>query len=368
MIQRRSLLKGALAWPLATALVACSSARNGLRVKLLSQSVPVQIVSAFQRSLEAGIPMDFSSEANLSELFGLLQRANAPTSPKGFWHRSAPIPDLMTLGDAWLGDAIRQNLLQPWSLENLEGWSTLHDRYRQLVQRDQTGLIDSQGQIWGLPYRWGTTAIAYRRSWFQAGGWEPLDWKDLWRSELQGQIGLPEDPREVIGLALKSLGYSYNDLTPDRLPLLKDRLLALQQQVKFYSSTHLVQPLLVKDVALVVGWSTDLLPLANLDRDIRVILPESGTALWADLWIRPTQATGANLAAVQDWVRFCWSPEIINLFSEFGQGTSPLASPTQKISVLNPSADFLDRCEFLLPLPQSSQRIYQDLWQTMRRG
>lgn len=380
MVQRRSLLKGALAWPIATTLAACSPHSRGLRIKLLSQSVPVQVVSAFQRTLKSSSPPTFSSEANLQELFALLQRWNSPNPPKGFWGSALPSPDLMTLGDAWLGDAIRQNLIQPWTLDHLEGWDTLNDRYRALVQRNAQGLLDPTGEIWGLPYRWGTTAIAYRRSAFKAWGWEPQDWSDLWRSDLQGQIGLPDDPREVIGLTLKSLGHSYNTLSPEA-PL-QERLLSLHQQVKFYSSTHLVQPLLVQDVALIVGWSTDLLPLTNLDRDIEIMLPQSGTALWADLWVRPTPASQEPLEPVKNWVNFCWQTDMVSLFRRFGAGTSPLDLAAQNSNsqpenvgihnrfndILSPSAQWLDRCEFLLPLPPASQAIYQRLWIQMRNS
>ncbi len=400
MVQRRSFLQGALAWPVATSMArttmamtmarttvattvattaamtvtGCSPSPAGLRIKILSQSVPVQLVSAFQRSLQnspqSAPPPNFSSEANLQDLFRLLQQWQSPQPPKGFWGSALPTPDLMTLGDAWLGDAIRQNLIQPWTLEGLEGWQALNDRYRSVVTRNPQGFPDPSGEIWGLPYRWGTTAIAYRPSVFKTWGWEPQDWSDLWRSELQGQIGLPDDPREVIGLVLKSLGVAYNTPDPGTVPTLADRLGSLHRQVKFYSSTHLVQPLLVKDVALIVGWSTDLLPLTPLDRDIRIILPQSGTALWADLWVRPSQASPEKLPGVQAWVNFCWQPDRADLFSRFGRGTSPLGAssslPTEDSPILNPSPEWLDRCEFVLPLSPSSQAAYQALWQTVR--
>jgi putative spermidine/putrescine transport system substrate-binding protein len=126
-------------------------------------------------------------------------------------------------------------------------------------------------------------------------------------------------------------------------------------------------------VALIVGWSTDLLPLTNLDRDLRIMLPQSGTALWADLWVRPSQAAQDNLQAAENWVNFCWQPDRVDLFSRFGQATSPLAQASPHLqdqdnhsTILNPSPEWLDRCEFVLPLPPSSQAAYQRLWQTMR--
>ncbi len=37
------------------------------------------------------------------------------------------------------------------------------DRWRRLVRRDAQGLESPAGPVWGAPYRWGCTLIAYRR-------------------------------------------------------------------------------------------------------------------------------------------------------------------------------------------------------------
>jgi putative spermidine/putrescine transport system substrate-binding protein len=280
-------------------------------------------VSAFEKKVKSsGTPLKFNSEVNLQALFEALQCWHNPNPPKNWRGQPVPIPDVVSLGDAWLKDAIVQKLIQPWQVEGLTGWQGLDPRYRAVVQRNEQGFSDAQGQIWGLPYRWGSTALAYRVSDCRRWGWEPQDWGDLWRTELRGKIGLPDSAREVIGLTLKALGQSYNAPDPNTVAELPHRLAALQSQVKFYSSTHLVQPLLTKDVSLIVGWSTDLLPLLALDKDIRVVLPQSGTALWADLWVRPAQGSGPD-DLLLEWVNFCWEPKMAPLFSQFGHGTSP---------------------------------------------
>lgn len=380
MTTRRSFLRGllqsSLVLPLATAAGACSPSSGGLRVRLLSQSVPVQVVGAFQRSLKPSFPIDFSSEARIETLFADLQKwqnSNLAKRSSGLWGQQPTIPDLVSLGDGWLGDAIRQDLIQPWkpeTLDGLDGWNHLDDRYKSLVRRNHQGLLDDRGEIWALPYRWGTTAIAYRQDFFEKLGWAITDWSDLWRPELAGHIGLVDDPREVIGFTLKSLGQSYNAPQPQTIPNLSDRLRALHSQVKFYSSTHLVQPLLLKDVAVVVGWSADLLPLSTLDRQVKVVLPRSGTALWADLWVRPRKAPSENLSRTQAWVDFCWRSDMAPQFARFGQGTSPyLTAPLPTLdttSVLYPDAELLARSEFLSPFPETVRREYGQLWNRMR--
>lgn len=39
----------------------------------------------------------------------------------------------------------------------------LPPRWKQLVRRDERGLMDLRGAVWGAPYRWGCTLIAYNK-------------------------------------------------------------------------------------------------------------------------------------------------------------------------------------------------------------
>ena len=390
MLNRRSFLGGCVTLPLAASLAACGgptgNSSQGLRVRLLSKSVPLQVVSQFQRSHHPSFPTDFASLATPAEIFASLQRWQQGQGSQARstwpWSQPKPIPDVVSLGDAWLGDAIRQGLIQPWPAETWAGWDSLDPIYQGLVRRNDQGLPDPQGQIWALPYRWGSTVMAYRRDKFAALGWEPQDWSDLWRSSLTGNIGLVDDPREVIGLTLKSLGASYNQSLDgvDR-GILTEKLTQLQHQVKVYSSTYYIQPLLLGDIWLAVGWSTDLLPLLQFDRELRVVWPTSGTALWADLWVRPTQAQPESLASVQKWVEFCWRSDVAPQFSRFGLGTSTqypagladsqgeiLAKASTNPSILRPTPEQLAQSEFLLPLSSEHRQAYQTLWDTMRRS
>lgn len=38
---------------------------------------------------------------------------------------------------------------------------------------------------------------------------------------------------------------------------------------------------------MAVGWSSDVLPVAKRLSNVAVIVPKSGTSLWADLWVSP---------------------------------------------------------------------------------
>jgi len=391
MIKRRSLLAGAGAVALAQLLAGCNSRGNAnLRVRLLDGSVPVQLLRAFQRDLEQQPVLDFLPRPQLSDLYDLLQTwspAIAESARSGWRERlpfgggnrqPANVADLVTLGDYWLAPAIRQELIQPLQLENLPEWEKLPIRWQELVRRDEQGQLDPEGELWAAPYRWGSAVIAYRVEEFEELGWTPTDWQDLWRPELKGHVSLLDSPRAVIGLTSKKLGQSFNPT--DLGEALQAELQALHQQVKFYSSDNYLQPLMLGDTWIALGWSTDVLPVLERDRRIAAIVPKSGTLLTADAWVRPVAAepitsVGGELTLVEQWINFCWQRQNAVSLSLLGSAASPvlmsidrnnLPTPLQQNNLLLPAAEILEQSEFLEPLPEEAIAQYSRFWTEVR--
>jgi putative spermidine/putrescine transport system substrate-binding protein len=396
-MNRRPFLMSFAALLVQPLLHGCSvAARQPFRVHVLQRSIPVQVLEAFKRSLTpealSAVDLKFTPAPQLQGIFDALQHWQQPTvtntqdSPLstalGSIKRLLPfmesepdqtVPDLVTLGDYWLATAIQQGLVQPLAVPKLSQWPQVPKRWQQLVTRDHNGNLAADGAVWGAPYRWGTTLIAYNSDKLKALGWQPQDWSDLWRPELQGRISLLDQPREVIGLTLKQLGHSYNTQNLQSISKLELHLRDLHQQAKFYSSENYLQPLLMGDTWVAVGWSSDVLAVMRRHPEIKAVIPRSGTALWADLWVRPKLAPISILA--EQWVNFCWQPDAAQLITELSQATSPLASMLAKQDLYNVQhhallllePDVFEQCEFLEPLPTVAQLGYEALWQKIRQ-
>jgi putative spermidine/putrescine transport system substrate-binding protein len=382
-MDRRSFLVSAGGLALSQLTAGCSRGSSAdLKVRLLKDSIPAQLTGEFRRELQQPSRLSFDPEEQLKELFNRLQAWKKqatnidPPSPFSFARRQPPaVANLVTIGDFWLAQAIQQELIQPLDIAELSGWQQLPNRWKLLVERNSQGEVDKSGAVWGAPYRWGSTVIAYRRDKFQELGWTPTDWSDLWRPELKDRISLLSSPRETIGLTLKKLGHSYNTLDLAQVNNLEKELLALHQQARLYSSDKYLQPLMLGDTWLAVGWSTDLLSLRSHDRQIEVVVPRSGTALWADLWVQPKSNANPNSALVKKWINFCWQPKPAIEITLFSEGTSPiingmkpanLPQDIQSNPLLLPDEEILDRSEFLLPLPKEVQEEYLSLWREVR--
>ncbi|MEQ8752780.1 MAG: extracellular solute-binding protein [Coleofasciculus sp. G1-WW12-02] len=392
-MKRRSFLMGASALALGQLASGCGNRQpTALNVELLQDSIPVQLLAAFRQTLNSPVRLKFDPQAQLKDTYEHLlvwrRQAQNPESPKRFpiplISRQPPaIANLVTLGSYWLESAIEQQLIQPLELVELPGWQQLPPRWQAIVRRNRQGQLDESGLIWGAPYRWGTVVIAYRRDKFEELGWIPTDWSDLWRKELRDRISLLDSPREVIGLTLKKLGFSYNTANLSRVPNLKTELLELHKQVKLYSSNHYLEPLILGDTWLAVGWSTDILSLRGRDRQIQAVVPRSGTSLWADVWVQPAvQKTAAESpdsetfkSLSQQWINFCWQKQSAIDISLLTHAASPilvslnpatLPNQLQNSSILLPEPSILNASEFLHPLPQEAIEQYQELWREIR--
>ncbi len=387
-ISRRHLLQGAASLALGGLVTGCGGGDTALRVRLLHRSLPQQLVGDFQRTLAERVGVEVRPERSLQAIATLIEQwqaiAQGDVAPLPNWRRwvpfvekpVAPVAHLVTLGDAWLAGAIQAGAIAPLALEELDHWPQLPARWQALVRRDDQGDLAATGQLWGAPYRWGTTAIAYDRTQFAKLGWEPQDWADLWRPELRERVAVVDQPREVIGFTLKKLGHSYNTPDLEAIPELAAELQALQPQIRLYNSVDYLQPLLLKDVWVAVGWSPDLLAAQSRYPQIVTVVPPSGTALWADVWVQPAAARGDRDLA-QRWIDFCWQGRAAQKISRFSEGISPLLWEVERASLPEvlrspsarfPAADLLDRSEFLEPLTATTQVQYETLWRELRGG
>ena len=201
-------------------------------------------------------------------------------------------------------------------------------------QRDITGKLSADGAIWGAPYRWGSTVIAYQSKKLDELDLKIEDWQDLWQPELRDRISLLDSPREIIGLTLKKLGYSYNLDDLESVTNLESELQELNQQAKLYSSDRYLEPLILGDTWAAVAWSTDIIPLAQRYPEIKFVVPASGSAFWADMWVQPKISDNPDLINdpkidakfIEEWINFCWQPKAAKQISLFTNGISPILS------------------------------------------
>ncbi len=327
-----------------------------LRILGLLGAIPNKVINQFEATSQK--KTEFKAENLPSKLWQELQ--SYPNSNKD------KAPNLISIGDSWLDLAIAQSLIQPIApnlLEKIPQWQKLSPLWQQSVTRNN--------QVWGIPYRWGATAIAYRVDRLK---FDITQWSDLWRSELKLKLTLPDDAREVIGIALKKMGQSYqqeNLLEHQDIAALTQELKSLNSQVLTYSSDNYLQSLLADDTLAAVGWTSDMYKAKKLNPNLKVVIPQDGTALWNDIWVIPK---GEITIAAAEWMNFCLTPEIAAQITSLTDAVSPSSDLDQVPASVKADPikffpqDVFARSELILPLSQASLLQYKDIWTKLRSG
>ncbi|GMH42374.1 hypothetical protein BSKO_10293 [Bryopsis sp. KO-2023] len=341
---------------------------------VLRNSLPQLWVQEFQRLVGNANKVKVKSEKTLEALYVALKSGKA----KGY--------DLVSIGDAFLAPCIQGGYLKPIEGGDDYRWfGSLPERWKTLVVRDGDGLANPRGgRIWGVPYRWGCTVIAYREDKLKKNGVKSFeDWSDLLHPKLKSRIAFLDSPREFIGMAQKSLGLSYNDgilemqakgVSEEKL---KARVKDLKAQILTFSNSDHVRALAAEDAWIAVGSSSDLLPLAGANSNLRFLVPGSGTALWSDVFVQPSQTDNPDAFGTSPmlnvWLDFVLSPARTHGGGLQG-GVAPLELPEGAVQEgvcegrdveldsrgrFLPSDCVLRRSEFLLPADRETVRMYQ---------
>ncbi len=145
------------------------------------------------------------------------------------------------------------------------------------------------GRKYSLPYMWGTQGIGYRKSKVKEA--DVQSWSALFEDNAySGRIALLGDGENVIGAALKYLGYSFNSLDPAETKKAEELLIAGKKNVKVYADDNGQDLLASGEVDLAMEWNGDIIQVMGEDDDLSYIVPKEGGLLWQDCLCIPKDA------------------------------------------------------------------------------
>ena len=154
---------------------------------------------------------------------------------------------------------------------------------------------DAKG--YAVPYFWGTLGIAYRRDLVNK---PPQHWSDLLEpaAEQHGRIAMMSSQRELLGVALKAAGHSFNSTAHGEIDAAIKLLLAQKPFVRAYQQALLNEKseLVTGDVSMRLMFNGDALLLRKFNDNIEYVVPPEGTALWIDYMTVMANAPNPKLA------------------------------------------------------------------------
>jgi spermidine/putrescine transport system substrate-binding protein len=199
--------------------------------------------------------------------------------------------DLVVASDYAVSVLRARDLLEPLDQALLPNLANLDSTFR--------GLPFDPGNRYSVCYQWGTTGLGIRTD--RITTTRPLDtWGLVFDSAAAvGPFTMLDEPREVIGAALKYLGYSANTIDPAELARAESLLAAQRGRVVAYASATGGRDLLAAGDALVAhGYSGDMATARAEIPAVRYVIPREGSTIWTDNMVVPVRARSRYTAEV----------------------------------------------------------------------
>ena len=142
-------------------------------------------------------------------------------------------------------------------------------------------LAYDEGNVYSVPYAWGTTGICYRSDLVKE---TPDSWDAILTpsDDTKGKITMLGSERWLLLPALKKLGYSNNTVNPDELAKAKDLTIAAKPNLLTYDDTTFYTRLVSGESVMAVAWDGWCSYAIAENPAVKFALPKEGSDIWAD--------------------------------------------------------------------------------------
>jgi len=272
--------------------------------------------------------------------------------------RAGEVYDVVVLENQLIPSLVEEGLLAEIAYQNVPNFHNISPNFRDLSYDPKN--------IHAIPYSWGTTGLVVRTDLIE----EPVtSWTDLWDPRYAGKLMSWPLSRYMIGIALKSEGYSLNSEAPQALEIALQKLIELKPHITLREwEPAVAAPYLISgEVVIAVGQADDTIEGQAQSPEIAYVMPEEGAILWGDNFVIP--ANTAHKTAAEQFINFLLSAEIsaqiINNTYYWLPNDAALAFVEPEIKdnpAIFPPTEMLSNAEVLLPLSPEGEALYEDIW------
>jgi spermidine/putrescine transport system substrate-binding protein len=253
--------------------------------------------------------------------------------------------------------AIKQGLLYKLAKDHLPNFKNVDARFTNLS-------FDPDNQ-YSVPKDWGTTGFGYRTDLLPS----MKSWADFWQvatTTASGKVTVLDGENEVIGSALKLLGFSYNSTNQSELNQAKAKLMELKPHLLSITSTDYITLMQSGQAILALGWNGDFFSVQTKQPAVTYIIPSEGTEVWLDNWCILKSAP--HPVAAHALLNFLMDPKIAGTEADFTYYASCISAAKPYIdpaissnAAIYPAQDVIDKLEAQKALG-TGQRLRDDIW------
>ena len=310
-----------------------------------AEDMPQSVIDAFTR--EYGIKVKYPVYESQEEAIDNIRAGN--------------VYDVVVMESRFVPLLVQEDLLARLHKEKLPNLRNISANFRELA-------YDPANQ-YSVPYNWGTTGLVVRTDLVD----QPVRrWADLWDPRYAGRVALwMGERREVIGIALKSLGYSVNSENNGQLEQALQRLIKLKPHavaLEDYDSGNAADAMISSEIVIAMGYAGDIINAREHLDSIVYVLPEEGALIWNDTFVIPANSPHQYTAEL--FLNFLLRADVNamianeNLYATPNEAALPYIEPEIRNNpVIFPSTRELTNAELILPLSPKGQELYDKIWQ-----
>lgn len=220
-----------------------------------------------------------------------------------------------------------------------------------------------KGNEYVVPYMTGTVGILYNKRIVK----EPVtSWNILWDSKYKNQIWMWDSERDVIGVALKRLGYSMNTSNDSEINEAKESLITLRGLLRGYEEELSRDAMIADEGALAMVYAGEAKAAVDQNPDLDYVIPEEGSNKFVDGFVIVKNT--AHKEAAEKFINFmCQSNIAVRNMTSTGY-TSPVKGAWSEFGnnkIMFPSEAELNRCEAFLYDKVATEK-YDKMWRMVR--
>jgi spermidine/putrescine transport system substrate-binding protein len=272
--------------------------------------------------------------------------------------------DVLLPNVAYLKIAMDEGLIEPIDVTKMENWDNLLPRFKNL-----SGLKDDAGNVYGVPWVWGATAVAYNTEDYPNG---ITSINALWDPENKGKVAVFDSFEDEMVFAGLALG-DKTPYQPDDIEAVKAKLLDLMKNVKtLWSSEDEFNKLFANgDINLGNYWSGAASRAAKMGLPMAFVVPEEGALGWIDTWAIAKDAPNKEIA--YKWLDYMISSQFYITWDTTSGAPAPTTQQSldalpedsfNRIVMGNP--EMIDRLVFMESMSPQVREDWNRIWEEVK--
>lgn len=304
---------------------------------------PQEILSGFEK--ETGVRINFSNFDYDEDMLAKLEEAKGGSY------------DFVIADDYILELVIQEGLAQKLDTTRLENYKNLNPVF-------MSQFYDPSNE-YTVPYGAGIPLIVYDPALTDV---EIAGYEDLWNPALEDNVALTANYRVINGIALKTMGESFNTEDLEVIQAAGDKLLELAPNIRVINDSNTQDYLVSGEVAAAFLYTSQVSAALNARSDLRVVYPKEGLGFGIMAGFIPSDAPNADAAyAFIDYINRpenaakCF--EYIGFYCTNKEAESLIPEKMQKLIVLPEEAS---EGEIVQNVSQETEDLHAEIWNTFK--